>query len=201
MSMPQGSPVSPVLSAIYTAYLLMLPDKWNNSSLAMYVDDGWILAWAEDWELVNCLLIEWYRCCEAWLRMANLAIEPDKSEVIYFHTPRQRNDFPPNRIHLPNPLENTSYTVQASDTVCYLGFFINHKLDWEPHITIMCNCARVSLKALHVTIVPPVTIQEHLDDLEDNLEDLENEQQEPRAKALVTPFEFPIQEDNIADDC
>jgi hypothetical protein len=30
----------------------MLPDKWNNSSLAMYVDDGRILAWAEDWESV-----------------------------------------------------------------------------------------------------------------------------------------------------
>jgi hypothetical protein len=147
---PQGSPVSPVLSAIYTAYLLMLPDKWNNSSLAMYVDDGRILAWAEDWESVNRLLIERYQRCETWLRMANLAIEPDKSEVIYFRTPYQRLDFPPNRIHLPNPLENTSYTVQASDTVCYLGFFINHKLDWEPHVTIMCNRARASLKALQV---------------------------------------------------
>jgi hypothetical protein len=147
---PQGSPVSPVLSAIYTAYLLMLPDKWNNSSLAMYVDDRRILAWAEDWESVNRLLIERYRRCEAWLRMANLAIEPDKSEVIYFRMPRQRLDFPPNRIHLPNPSENTSYAVQASDTVRYLGFFINQKLDWEPHVTIMCNRARASLKALQV---------------------------------------------------
>jgi hypothetical protein len=147
---PQGSPVSPVLSAIYTAYLLMLPDKWNNSSLAMYVDDRRILVWAEDWESVNRLLIERYRCCEAWLRMANLAIEPDKSEVIYFCTPCQQQDFPPNHIHLPNPSENTSYTVQASDMVRYLGFFINHKLDWEPHVTIMCNCAQASLKALQV---------------------------------------------------
>jgi hypothetical protein len=147
---PQGSPVSPVLSAIYTAYLLMLPDKWNNSSLAMYVDDGRILAWAEDWESVNRLLIERYQRCKVWLRMANLAIEPDKSEVIYFRTPRQRLDFPPNCIYLLNPLENTSYTVQASDTVRYLGFFINHKLDWEPHVMIMCNRARASLKALQV---------------------------------------------------
>jgi hypothetical protein len=52
-----------------------------------------------------------------------------------------------------------------------------------------------------VTIVPPVTIKEHLKDLEDDLEDLENEHQEPCTKALVSPFEFPIQEDDIADDC
>jgi hypothetical protein len=49
--------------------------------------------------------------------------------------------------------------------------------------------------------VPPVTIKEHLEDLEDNLEDLENEHQEPCVKALVSPFKFPIQEDDIADDC
>jgi hypothetical protein len=53
----------------------------------------------------------------------------------------------------------------------------------------------------NVTIVPSVTIQEHLDDLEDDLKDLENEHQEPHTKALVSPFEFPIQEDDIADDC
>jgi hypothetical protein len=50
-------------------------------------------------------------------------------------------------------------------------------------------------------IVPPVTIEEHLNDLKDDLEDLENEHQEPHAKALVSPFEFPIQEDDIADNC
>jgi hypothetical protein len=147
---PQGSPVSPVLSAIYTSALLRLQDHWNNSTLGMYVDDGVILAHADDWESVDRLLIARYRRCEEWLRRSNLAIEPDKTEVLYFRTPRQRLDFPPNRICLPNPSENTSYAVQASDTVCYLGFFINHKLDWEPHVTIMCNRARASIKALQV---------------------------------------------------
>jgi hypothetical protein len=32
--------------------------------------------------------------------------------------------------------------------VQYLGFFFNHKLDWEQHVTTMCNWARASLKAL-----------------------------------------------------
>jgi hypothetical protein len=140
----------PSVSAIYTSALLRLQDHWNNSTLGMYVDDGVIMAHADDWESVDCLLIARYRRCEEWLRRSNLAIEPDKTEVLYFRRPYQRNDFPPNRICLPNPSENTSYAVQASDTVRYLGFFINHKLDWEPHVTIMCNRARASIKALQV---------------------------------------------------
>jgi hypothetical protein len=108
------------------------------------------MAHADNWESVDRLLIARYRHCEEWLRRSNLAIKPDKTEVLYFRRPYQRNDFPPDRICLPNPSENTSYAVQASDTVCYLGFFINHKLDWEPHVMIMCNRARASIKALQV---------------------------------------------------
>jgi len=29
-------------------------------------------------------------------------------------------------------------------------FFINHKLDWKPHLDIMCNRARASIKVLQV---------------------------------------------------
>jgi hypothetical protein len=39
----------------------------------------------------------------------------------------------------------------------------------------------------------PVTILEHL-------EDLENHETVSNATALVTPFKFPFQEDDIADD-
>jgi hypothetical protein len=40
-----------------------------------------------------------------------------------------------------------------------------------------------------VTIVPPITIEEHLKDLKDDLEDLEHHDKEPCTKALVSPFE------------
>ena len=41
---PQGLPLSPILSAIYTFPLLWLAEAWAFSSLAFYVDDGNILA-------------------------------------------------------------------------------------------------------------------------------------------------------------
>jgi hypothetical protein len=41
---PQGSPLSPILSAIYTANLLNMTKKWSYSDLTMYIDDGVIYA-------------------------------------------------------------------------------------------------------------------------------------------------------------
>ena len=56
VGVPQGSPLSPVLSIIYTSGLLHLMKNWNNSSLGMYVDDGALFACAEEWVDVDKLL-------------------------------------------------------------------------------------------------------------------------------------------------
>jgi hypothetical protein len=39
-STPPGSPLSPILSALYTANLLESTTQWTHSDLTMYVDDG-----------------------------------------------------------------------------------------------------------------------------------------------------------------
>ena len=146
---PQGSPLSPVLSALYTSPMLKALNGSPNTSLAMYVDDGVIFARGPDWETVNTLLQEKYQACEEWLRRNNLACELEKTELIYFRRPRAC-DSPPDRLYLPDPPNYTYYRVSPKATVRYLGFFINHKLDWTPHVDIMCNRARASLKAMQV---------------------------------------------------
>ena len=146
---PQGSPVSPVLSALYTSPLLSI-SLTENTTLGMYVDDGVIFAQGDDWDTVNTLLMARYQVCEEWLRRNNLAIEPEKTELVYFRKPWARNCTPPDRIYLPDPARSTYYKVSPKATVRYLGFFFNQKLDWEPHVTTMCNRARASIKALQV---------------------------------------------------
>jgi hypothetical protein len=42
------------------------------------------------------------------------------------------------------------YVVRPVENLRYLGFFINRRLKWEPHVWIMCNRARASIKALQV---------------------------------------------------
>ena len=43
---------------------------------------------------------------------------------------------------------DSTYEVFPSDCVQYLGFFIQRRLNWKTHVTIMCNRAKASANAL-----------------------------------------------------
>jgi hypothetical protein len=148
IGVPQGSPLSPVFSITYTSSLLAKMRSWNNSSLGMYVDDGILFACAQEWEEVERLLRARYTICEEWLRRSGLAVEPDKTELLFFQKPYERNS--PAAPTRPDPVNSSYYVVLPVENLRYLGFFINRRLKWEPHVRIMCNRARASLKALQV---------------------------------------------------
>ena len=57
---------------------------------------------------------------------------------------------PPIAIHLWIPSHSTYYHAKATMNVQYLGFYINHKLNWSRHVKIMCNQALASLKSLQI---------------------------------------------------
>jgi hypothetical protein len=147
----QGSPLSPVYSITYMSSLLAKIKEWSNSSLGMYVDDGILFAAAEEWRDVAELLTAWYTVCEEWLRRSGLAIEPDKTELLFFQKPYEHNAMPaPTRLVLPDLTITLYYMVRPVENLRYLGFFINRWLKWEPHVRIMCNRARASIKVLQV---------------------------------------------------
>jgi retron-type reverse transcriptase len=151
IGVPQGSPLSPVYSITYTSSLLAKMREWYNSSLGMYVDDGILFAASEEWGDVERLLAARYTVCEEWLRRSGLAIEPDKMELLFFQKPYERNAVPaPTRLVLPDLTISSYYVVRPVENLRYLGFFINRRLKWEPHVWIMCNWARTSIKALQV---------------------------------------------------
>jgi hypothetical protein len=94
VGVPQGSPLSPVLSIAYTSPLLTKMGRWNNSSLGMYIDDGILFVCAEEWTDVERLLRARYTVCDEWLQCSGLAIEPDKTELLFFQKPFERNPMP-----------------------------------------------------------------------------------------------------------
>jgi hypothetical protein len=147
---PQGSPLV-VLSIAYTVPLLGKMANWNNSSLGMYVDNGLLFACTETWDDVTKLLHARYSVCIEWLNRSGLAIEPEKTELLFFQKPYKCNPMPsPTHLILPHLEINSYFTVQPVDMLCYLGFFINRRLKWELHVCIMCNWACTSIKVLQV---------------------------------------------------
>jgi hypothetical protein len=121
---PQGSPVSPVLSIIYTSPLLHKMREWNRAALGMYVDDGAIFACGHEWSEIEDAMKSGYTTCVEWLARAGLNAEPEKTELIFF-LKRQEKTEPPAHIQLPLPALNESYGVQAKTELRYLGFYLD----------------------------------------------------------------------------
>ena len=149
VGVPQGSPLSPVLSIMYTSGLLHKMRSWQNSSLGMYVNNGALFACASEWAEVQAILRGHYSVCEEWLSRAGLNIEPAKTEAIFFQKPWSCNQTEvPNRILLRDSAHSTYYMVCPTENIRYLGFFFNKRLKWDHHVTIMCNRARASARAM-----------------------------------------------------
>jgi len=64
---PQGSPLSPILSAIYTFPLLRLTESWNFCSLQLYVDDGSITASGPTFRSSARTAAQYYEVVSDWL--------------------------------------------------------------------------------------------------------------------------------------
>ena len=149
VGVPQGSPLSLVLSILYTSGLLHKMKSWSNSSLGMYVDDGTLFTCANEWAEVQAILRDRYSVCEEWLSCSGLCIEPDKTESIFFQKPWSRKQSEtPSRILLRDLTHSTYYVVHSTENIWYLGFFFNKRLKWDNHVTIMCNRARASACAM-----------------------------------------------------
>jgi Reverse transcriptase (RNA-dependent DNA polymerase) len=86
--MPQGSPLSPLLLAIYTAPLLSLLSSSAPSpytSFQLYVDDGCVVASRATFHHSMTLAAKLYECTSAWLKSVGLCLDPSKTEFMHFH--------------------------------------------------------------------------------------------------------------------
>jgi hypothetical protein len=110
---PQGSPISLVLSVIYTYAILCKAEDERHASLSMYIDNGAIFACGKTWEEVKSSLANVYSECASWLECSSLTVEPDKTELIFFRKLRERED-PSNHIYLRIHSRNMYYKVTAT---------------------------------------------------------------------------------------
>lgn len=89
LGMPQGSPLSPILSVLVTGPILHLAESWEDSNLTLYVDNGSIFASGPTYNATVSKLITAANCVFTWLRDSGFTINADKCEAMFFQ-PRSR---------------------------------------------------------------------------------------------------------------
>jgi hypothetical protein len=150
---PQGSPLSPVLSATYTlAMLRHLNGKWTDKTVQLYVDDGAIFASSVTTRAALKSVVEGLEEITSWLGRNGLKTDADKAEAMVFLPTRPNPTLlgtTPTHIMYHDPFAG-EVKVKISQCVRYLGLFLNPKLLWKPHVETMAAHAWSTLRSLNL---------------------------------------------------
>ena len=151
---PQGSPLSPIISAVYTTPLLRITERWDpgSGSAKLYVDDGGIITAGATYRSAIQKTAMHYEEVTDWLRRCGLRTNPEKCELIVFHNSRWSPNLKgnlPSYIGLRDATHGV-ITVRHSSLVRYLGIFFHESLNWSHHVKIMANRACSTIRALHI---------------------------------------------------
>lgn len=128
---PQGSPMSPILSSFYTAPLLHHLTNIESVSIRAYINDLLILCTGRSAKTCVDRLEHDIGCVQEGLADLGLKAEMDKTELIHFAC--NPADMASNLVvRLGNHAEDI---LHPKDCVRWLGFFLNCRLDFKKHVS------------------------------------------------------------------
>jgi hypothetical protein len=130
----QGSALSPVESALYSALVLAIFNQYAahlKATVLLYMDDGSLIFQSKSWETNLCVLKEAYSIMFNLLTEFGLILEHDKSKLFHFsRTPGNLNpllDLGYQPYTNSNPLKLKTYWR-------YLGFYFDHVLNFKEYM-------------------------------------------------------------------
>lgn len=146
---PQGSPISPILAAFYTAELLELfknspentpithhPMLPTQVQLVMYVDDGNLYVSSPALDTNVRLLEHAYQRVDKWLKSAGLSADLVKRELIHYCKPRTRTFSTSPSIYL---CDNPEKALAPASMVKWLGVHFDRHLRFEQHVRMLAT--------------------------------------------------------------
>ncbi len=147
---PQGLPLSPILSVIYTSTLLTLADSWELSDLTLYVDDGAIFATSATTVLASLTTVARFKQVLQWLSDNSLSADPTKTELMVFSWARPQNLIGGHIFGTRYRDSDATHRITTVTRLRYLSVFLTNMLSWQHHVTIMANCARSTIWGISI---------------------------------------------------
>ena len=155
---PQGSPVSPILAAFYSAELLEKfktpldqPIRNTTSShpsptnIIMYVDDGKIYTSSTSLHTNVIILQSAYSEVETWLKSAGLAPDLSKREIMHYSRRPKYDCCPPITLH---DYDGIARTLTPDRFVKWLGVHFDRRLSFNHHVKIAAAKGETAVNAL-----------------------------------------------------
>jgi Reverse transcriptase (RNA-dependent DNA polymerase) len=121
---PQGSPTSPIISALFTSPLLQEAMGWEEANLSLYIDNGAIFTSGPTFNSTTAKAAKAGSAVFLWLRCFGLSADAKKTEVMFFTppcTPVSLFGTWPSHItfmNRPDPI-----WVKFTNSLCYLRVF------------------------------------------------------------------------------
>jgi hypothetical protein len=143
VGIPQGSPLSPILSIIYGSELQKLKELIRRRVISFaYVDDGALLVFSSTLEINIKKLEKAFNVVFHWLTNNGLEVQVAKVELMHF-TRGPDSSSPP--LHLFN-----QHSIVAPKTIRWLGFHLDRHLHFTHHTRILAERASATVCAMKI---------------------------------------------------
>ncbi|KAJ1307070.1 hypothetical protein OPQ81_008049 [Rhizoctonia solani] len=144
---PQGSPLSPILSSLYSIPLLITATDHQANHFA-YINDFSILAFSNSYNnnvnIINNIVTNVHYTAT----QLGLDFELPKSDLIHFIRPRSNISY--NNPKLTVHLDNTDVVIEPQSCIRWLGFYLDQKLTFQEHVSNMATKARATIAGLRL---------------------------------------------------
>ncbi|CUA75631.1 Muscle M-line assembly protein unc-89 [Rhizoctonia solani] len=138
IGIPQGSPLSPVFSSIYSSPVFSAINH-PSANLKAYIDDFTILAFSDSFEQNICILENCLAQVIRVIQQLGLDIDIDKTELIHFT--RSKNKLNSNPSLKLTKQDGSIQVVHGQSVLRWLGLYFDRRLSFKDHIRNMATKA------------------------------------------------------------